>query len=96
MSPKDSDTDTVHDLGIEGVDFHVDVSDEFTGKAGTCVRVRGWTRYKNGEYGPTRNGIHVPVEYAPELAQVILDAFNTFNGQNLVIVDAANIEGGSS
>jgi hypothetical protein len=85
--PKKDTKDQVYDLGIDGVSFRVDISDEYTGRAGLCVRVRGWTDYRDGRVGPTKNGMYVPVEFAPMWAQAILDAYNRSTDSNLQIAD---------
>jgi hypothetical protein len=80
------------DLGLDGVDFVIDVSDEYTGNAGLCIRVRGWTQYKDGRYGPTKNGIYIPIAYAPELATAILEHFNFSTNSGLVIMSADEMD----
>jgi hypothetical protein len=76
---------TAHgDMGIENEVLKAEVDDKYTGKKGTCLKARYW--YNNGE-APGKNGIAVPIEYAWDFIQVLVDKANEAHGTNMTLVD---------
>lgn len=47
-----------------------------------------------GELRPTKKGVNVPVDDALAVAQAILDAYNMYTDQDLVIVPQVEVDGG--